>query len=128
MIVKRIHPLRLHLACHFGILSGVPTGTRPDPGLLSVAVAAHLRAAMARQTPPMTQLELARLTGIDASTLSRLLTPKKQMLVEQLDAICRALRIDTAAVIDSARKVVAEYEAEKLRGEVSVTPRAASGE
>jgi len=76
----------------------------------------------------MTQLELARLTGIDASTLSRLLTPKKQMLVEQLDAICRALRIDTAAVIDSARKVVAEYEAEKLRGEVSVTPRAASGE
>jgi len=44
------------------------------------------------------------MTGIDASMLSRMLKPEKPMLVDELVAICDALRIDAGEVIDQGRR------------------------
>lgn len=93
-----------------------------------MAIAAHIRAAMARQTPPIRQSELAKAADIDRSTLSYLLKPSKTMRVEELDRICTALGLSTGAVIDSARRAVADHEAETLRSRVNFRAERAGDE
>ena len=100
---------------------------RAELSYLTIAVAAHVRASMARQTPPVTQLDLERVTGIPQSTLSRLLIPRQPMLVDQLDLICGALDVDPALLLDSARQVVAEHQAGRRgRGETRPEQRSAA--
>jgi len=83
---------------------------------------------MARKTPAVRPYQLAKMTDIPPSTLSRLLTPTKVMTIQQLDAICRALGLDTGSVLNSASRTVAEHEAERLRESIQPEPpRVANG-
>lgn len=61
---------------------------------------------MASRRPKMSQLDLARATGIGQSQLSRMLAPTKPMFVEEFIAICRALSLDPMTVIREAERRV----------------------
>lgn len=50
----------------------------------------------------MSQTELAVKSGIGQSTVSRVLNCRTPMTVDQLEAFCKALRLEPAAVIDEA--------------------------
>ncbi len=50
----------------------------------------------------MSQTELARNAGLTQSTVSRVLNCNTPMTVDQLDALCRALRLVPSAVIAEA--------------------------
>jgi len=82
---------------------------------------------MARKTPAVKIYQLAEMADVDPSTLSRLLKPTRIMTIQQLDAICRALGLNTGNVLSEAVQVVAEYEADKLR-KTSPEPRKAVGQ
>lgn len=78
--------------------------TRHQPSPLDSAIARILDAAMADRRPRVTRADLSRMTGIDASMLSRMLKPEKPMLVDELVVICDALGIDAGDVIDQGRR------------------------
>jgi hypothetical protein len=81
-----------------------PTRSRHQPTELDIAIARILDAAMADQRPRVTRADLSRMTGIDASMISRMLKPEKPMLVDELVLVCDALRIDAGRVIDEGRR------------------------
>jgi transcriptional regulator with XRE-family HTH domain len=81
---------------------------------LSHAIAARLRAAMAGHTPVIYQRDIEAQTGIEQSTVSRLLKPTKQMTLEQLEAICGVVGLDAIEVMSTAQKTVKEQA--KARG------------
>ncbi|MDQ0894471.1 helix-turn-helix domain-containing protein [Agromyces ramosus] len=72
------------------------------PGVLNRALARILFAQM--QESSMTQTELARKVGLAPSTVSRALHCKTPMTVDQLEAFCKALRLDPSAVIAEASR------------------------
>lgn len=78
--------------------------TRHQPSPLDSAIARILDAVMADRRPRVTRADLSRMTGIDASMLSRMLKPEKPMLVDELVVICDALGIDAGEVIDQGRR------------------------
>lgn len=88
------------------MLSGMPTGTRPDPTPEEEQIAALLRAAMASKIPAWNQQDLARATGIESSGLSRALRARRGLYVYELLRICLALGLDAGQVIDEARRRV----------------------
>lgn len=50
----------------------------------------------------MVQDDIAAASGMDQGTISRLLSGKSSMDVDQLDAVCRALRVKPSAVLAEA--------------------------
>lgn len=72
-------------------------------GALTVEVAKVLTRALESRRPRWTQVRLSRVSGIEASALSRMLTPSKPMLVEEFVSICSALRLDPGEVLEEAR-------------------------
>jgi DNA-binding Xre family transcriptional regulator len=82
--------------------------TRHQPSPLDSAIARILDAVMADRRPRVTRADLSRMTGIDASMLSRMLKPEKPMLVDELVVICDALNIDAGEVIDQGRRRATE--------------------
>ena len=82
--------------------------SNPDPTPLTRGYAAVIRSAMARQTPPMTQTELAQLAGRSDSTISRMLSGKRSIATEDVQAICGALRLDLLDVTREAMAIAAE--------------------
>lgn len=61
---------------------------------------------MADRRPRVTRADLSRMTGIDASMISRMLKPEKPMLVDELVEICDALGLNAGRVIDDGRRRV----------------------
>ncbi|WP_179210859.1 helix-turn-helix domain-containing protein [Cellulomonas iranensis] len=78
----------------------MPSGANPMPTPLTRAIAARLRARIGELN--ITAKVVAERSGIPTATLSRLLNEKKPIYVEQLDALCSALNLDIAAVLDAA--------------------------
>jgi DNA-binding Xre family transcriptional regulator len=74
----------------------MPTGTRSEPGPLTLATAAKLRGLMAEKA--LKGKDVAESTGIPPSTLSRLLNGRKPIYLDQLDAICAAVGTSVAEV------------------------------
>lgn len=66
------------------------------------AISAHLRAERARAD--LTQSELAELTGIHVTTLSRLEKGKLSMTLDQLLRLAPALGIDPGDFLNSAQR------------------------
>ncbi|MFF2493207.1 helix-turn-helix domain-containing protein [Agromyces sp. NPDC058064] len=54
------------------------------------------------QESSMSQRELARRVGVGQSTVSRVLSGKTPMTVDQLDAFCRVLRLEPSEVLAAA--------------------------
>lgn len=79
---------------------------RHQPSTLDSAIARIIDAAMADRRPRVTRADLARITGIDASMISRMLKPEKPMLVDELVQICDALGLHAGQVIDEGRRRV----------------------
>lgn len=52
----------------------------------------------------MSQEELARKVGLGQATISRVLNCTTAMTVDQFEALCKALRLDPAAVIADASR------------------------
>lgn len=50
----------------------------------------------------MVQDDVAAAAGIDQATVSRLLSGKSSMKIDQMDKICRALRVKPSAVLAEA--------------------------
>ena len=109
-----------HMCITYAVLAvstDVPSGTK-QVSPLTVAIASEVRAAMASRTPAATQSYLEKETGIPQSTISRLLKPSKVMDLNQLDAICRALRVDMGELIDRASTRARDAEADEVRWRV----------
>lgn len=62
---------------------------------------AHILDAQMRELG-MVQDDIAAASGMDQGTISRLLSGKSSMDVDQLDAVCRALRVKPSAVLAEA--------------------------
>ena len=74
----------------------MPTGSKKKPGPLSAELGDTLRAEMARER--ISIKALADAVGMSAPQVSGVLNAKKHVDVEQLDAICWALGLDTLKV------------------------------
>jgi len=80
--------------------------TRHVVSPLSVEIARLIDAARVDRRPRMSIAELARQAGIEPSQLSRMLKPEKPMLVQELDALCRALGLRLGDVLEEATRRV----------------------
>lgn len=78
----------------------MPSGTKPEPGVLSQEVAAILRAQLARKR--ITQAELADAVNSAQTQISGILNARKHVDIEKLDEICQALGLEFAEVIREA--------------------------
>lgn len=78
----------------------MPTGTSLPPTAITKTVAAVLRSHMGFLN--MSQVALAQATGIPQATISRLARGQRVLDLEQLDLICRALRVSPAGVYTEA--------------------------
>lgn len=88
-----------------------------EPTELSHQIAAIVRSQMGFKN--ISQAELVRATGMSQPTLSRLLKGDRAMDVEQLNIICKALRVSLGDVMTQAMEYVSNASAR--RGEGSVT-------
>ena len=79
------------------------------------AVAAHLTAA--REENGVTQMELAKATGISQSQLSKQLRGLRAINVDELSAICAGLSISMTAIIAAAENDIrpANFDARRER-------------
>ncbi|TFD61089.1 XRE family transcriptional regulator [Cryobacterium sp. Hh7] len=92
-------------------------GTKPTPGPLTQEVSSILRAEMARHR--ILQGQLAAATGISTTQLSEILNGKKNIDIQQLDALCWSLGLDFTAVIRDAEQ---QSEARHLAADWTATP------
>lgn len=67
----------------------------------------------------VSRAEVARRAGIAPSTFSRVLSDQKPLYLEQLDAVCAVIGLDTGSVLDAADR------ASRERVRVSTSPAAA---
>lgn len=84
----------------------MPAGPNLPPTALTRSIAAIIRSHMGFMN--MSQVALARATGIPQATISRLVRGKRVVDVEQLDLICRALRVSSVQVYTDAMTHVRE--------------------
>ena len=78
----------------------MPTGSRPLPSPLSQAIARILSEAISEAAA--SQRQIADSAGISPAQLSRVLNGLKVFTIDQLDAVCDALRLDLVDVIERA--------------------------
>ena len=71
----------------------MPSGSKKEPGPLSIELGKALRAKMAREK--VTNKALGEAVGMSPSQVSGVLNAKKNVDVEQLDAMCWSLGLDT---------------------------------
>lgn len=93
-----------------GIITGMPTGTRPEPDTYEIALAGIVRMLMAGKQPAWSQSDLAKRTGIPQTTISRLLQPRTGMTVRQAKSIADALGVDLGNLMANAHSVAAGRE------------------
>lgn len=77
----------------------MPTGTKPEPSSFTKAIARRVNSEK-----NMTNVELARRTGISRPHLIKMLSGGKHWDVDQLDIICATLGLDIVEVIATAEK------------------------
>lgn len=75
--------------------------TTTDVSPLTRALAERLRVEMAKLR--IQQTDLARLSGVGQSTISRVLAEKRVLTTDELFALCDALGVDAGAVLTEAR-------------------------
>lgn len=78
----------------------MPSGTRPLPGPLSLAVAHTLSTAI--RDRGRAQAEVAAAADMSASQLSRALSGQKVFTLDQLDAVCAAIGLDLVTTLGDA--------------------------
>jgi transcriptional regulator with XRE-family HTH domain len=75
-------------------------GTKPEPGVLSEALAGILRAQIARKR--LLQSQVAEAAGMSQAQLSGVLNAKKHIDIEQLDKLCWVIGLDFWKVVEEA--------------------------
>lgn len=98
---------------HFGIIRGMNVTKRPSVEAFGKAVARQLSARRGHQG--ITQQELSDGTSISQSQLSKQLRGLRAIDLDDLEAICRVLRVDMVAVIEEAEKEVLEGDMLRVR-------------
>lgn len=82
----------------------MPSGTKEPPGALTVEVGAILRAQMTRRS--VTLLDLSQAVSISRAQLSKMLRGRAHIDIEQFEAICSFLALDSGLVWSEARSEV----------------------
>lgn len=80
----------------------VPGGKNPEPGPLSLAVAAHIRRLLTERG--MSQAALAREIGMSPSQLSKCLRGDRVFDLEQLGAVAETFDTTVEAIIHAASR------------------------
>lgn len=75
---------------------------------LTRQVASTVRAAMAKFN--VTQAEMAAAVGVSQSQLSKMVRGTRPIDIDQLDAMCRALGLDTGTVVADAEAFLGNYD------------------
>lgn len=83
----------------------MPKAPDTKPTAQSKAIAAVIRSEMGLRQ--VTQADLVRKTGINQSSLSRLLSGKNVIDIVQLGSICAELRVPVAEMLSTASSLVA---------------------
>lgn len=96
--------------------------SNPTPTPLTRGYAAVIRSAMARQTPVVTQADVARAIGVSNSTVSRMLSGKLSIATENLEAMCNMLRLDLLEATREAMEIAAEENRRVTLGEPAPRP------
>lgn len=87
------------------------TGTKAAPGVLSEALAAILRAQIARKK--LLQSEIAEAAHMSQGQLSGVLNAKKHIDLEKLDQLCWVLGLDFWKVVQEADQEVTDRQIRK---------------
>ena len=95
----------------------MPTGSKKIPGPLSVELGDTLRAKMAREK--VTIKVLAEAVGMSPTQVSNVLNAKKHVDIEQFDAICWSLGLDSVKLF---KDVDAATRDRHIKPEWAVTP------
>ena len=85
-------------------LPRMPKTFAPDPGRLSRAVSAEIRAELARQR--VTVVELAARIGRSQNYLSKRLRDESALTIDDVEAICRALSVPYGALLRTALEAI----------------------
>lgn len=96
--------------------------SNPTPTPLTRGYAAVIRSAMARQTPVVTQADVARAIGVSPSTISRMLSGKLSIATENLEAMCNMLRLDLLDVTREAMAIAAEESRQEILDDSATKP------
>jgi len=78
----------------------MPSGSQPSPGLFALAISAEIRSVMARRQ--VSGAQLARLTGRSQSYLSERLRGDRSFTANDVEDICRALKVDLLSLLTAA--------------------------
>lgn len=78
----------------------MPSGSQPSPGLFARAISAEVRSVMARRQ--VSGAQLARLTGRSQTYLSERLREDRQFTANDVEDICRALKVDLLSLLTAA--------------------------
>ena len=81
-------------------MASVPKGSQPKPGKFARAFSAQVRASMARQR--VTGSELARLTGLSQSYVSKRLRDEASFTANDCEVICEVLHEDMLELVTTA--------------------------
>lgn len=99
------------------VRSMASAASNPTPTPLTRGYAAVIRSAMARQTPVVTQADVARAIGVSPSTISRMLSGKLSIATENLEAMCNMLRLDLLEVTREAMELAAQENRQRILDE-----------
>lgn len=94
-----------------GIIHGM--SINPKPTELTRAIVAQLNAAYDEQQARggMNQTRLGEAMGVTQPQVSRILSGKKAIHIEHLDAMCTALHLDLIELLDTAKRTTRELPA-----------------
>ena len=81
-------------------MATMPSGSQPSPGAFARAISAEVRACMARRQ--VTGAELARRTERSQSYLAKRLRGEAQFTANDVEDICRALKVDLLSLLTAA--------------------------
>lgn len=84
-------------------------------GSLARAAVREIRAHMARQQPPMTGRDLAERTGFSQNYVARRLREDISLSLNDMEAICNALGLDSGRLFANAVESAKADEADRIR-------------
>lgn len=85
----------------------MPTGTREAPDAFTEALMAVVRAKMGMMRPSLTITDVSNKTGIPRSSLSRIISGKRQPDLNQVRLIAIAINMPMAQLVASAEDIMA---------------------
>lgn len=87
-------------------MMNMPSGKQPEPGPFARAVSAEIRAAMARHR--VSALLLSSRAGLSRSYLGKRLRDEVSLTLNDVEAICEAIRENLPGLIQAAFKRMQE--------------------